>query len=98
MMEYAIIPVESRAELCEFSGKFYEGEGFSMGQPIRWKNPMDAIPIASVASLMDYDKKPFEIIKFVFERYAKIDKVYADGLACGRTGWYERQDMINRGD
>lgn len=86
---YAIIPCENRAELCEFNGEFDEEEGMSMGLPITWKNPKDAICLGVASNLNDYDKYTGEVISFVFKKYPNVDRLYADG-AGPMTGWHER--------
>lgn len=88
---YAIVPCEGTANLCEFDGTFDEGEGFSMGHPIRWKYPNNATPIQKICSLATYDDDPFAVASGIVAVHPEIKEIYLEGIS--DSGWYSREDL-----
>jgi hypothetical protein len=88
----AFVPVEDVVELCTFDGTFDEGEGMSMGHPINWKYPKNAISIWTLGSLRDYESHLNDWLKFIFKENPQANQIYVEGLQ-GFTGYFSRQDV-----
>lgn len=89
---YAISPVADIVELCEFDGTFDEGEGFSMGMPIRWKYPNNCTPIQVLGKLRDYDENFVPFLAKALE-ITGADEIWCVGIPGGNEDWYDKSEV-----
>lgn len=76
--------------LCHFNGRFDEGEGTSMGDPVRWKNPDDCRIIERLGALSRAEGMMEDHIRYAL-KFA--EKVYVCGFGRQYEEWWTPEDL-----
>lgn len=85
-----LVPTGDSVELCRFDGTFDEGEGESMGEPVKWKYPKNAYPFRTMGPLSQYNNKVGDWVREALQTPGAKNEVYVDGLP-GHTGWWDKE-------